>query len=37
MNAVEVNGVTKVYPDFTLYNISFALPTGTIMGLVGEN
>ena len=37
MNAIEVNGVTKAYPDFTLDHISFTLPTGTIMGLVGEN
>ncbi len=37
MNAIEVNGVTKAYPDFTLDNVSFTLPTGTIMGLVGEN
>lgn len=37
MNAIEVNGVTKAYSDFTLDDVSFALPTGTIMGLVGEN
>ena len=37
MNAIEVNGVTKTYPDFTLDHISFTLPAGTIMGLVGEN
>ena len=37
MNAVEINGVTKTYPDFTLDNVSFTVPTGTIMGLVGEN
>lgn len=37
MNAIELNGVTKVYSDFALDNISFALPEGTIMGLVGEN
>ena len=37
MNAIEVNGVTKVYPDFKLDHISFTLPAGTIMGLVGEN
>lgn len=37
MNVIEVNGVTKVYPDFTLDNVSFTLPAGTIMGLVGEN
>lgn len=37
MNAIEVNGVTKVYSDFTLDHISFTVPAGTIMGLVGEN
>lgn len=37
MNAIEVNGVTKTYSNFTLDNVSFTLPAGTIMGLVGEN
>lgn len=37
MNAIEVNNLTKSYGDFTLDNISFTLPAGTIMGLVGEN
>ncbi|MEG2441017.1 MAG: ABC transporter ATP-binding protein [Acetivibrio sp.] len=37
MNAVELNNITKSYRDFTLENISFSLPKGTIMGLVGEN
>lgn len=37
MNAIEVNDVTKVYSDFTLDHISFTVPSGTIMGLVGEN
>lgn len=37
MNAIEIKNLTKSYEDFTLENISFALPTGTIMGLVGEN
>lgn len=37
MNAIELNNVTKSYPGFTLDNVSFSLPTGTIMGLVGEN
>lgn len=37
MNAIEVNGLRKIYPDFTLDNISFTLPAGAIMGLVGEN
>ena len=37
MNAIELKQVSKSYPDFKLNNISFSLPTGTIMGLVGEN
>lgn len=37
MNAIEVNNITKSYSDFTLDHIHFTLPTGTIMGLVGEN
>lgn len=37
MNAIELHEVTKVYRDFMLDNISFSLPMGTIMGLVGEN
>lgn len=37
MNAVEVKNLTKTYPDFKLDNISFSLPSGCIMGLVGEN
>ena len=37
MNALELNGVTKSYPGFRLNNISFALPAGCILGLIGEN
>lgn len=37
MNALEVKKVTKVFSDFSLDHISFTLPAGTIMGLVGEN
>lgn len=37
MNAIELNQVTKSYKGFKLDNISFSIPTGTIMGLVGEN
>lgn len=37
MNAIEISGLTKSYKDFTLNNISFTLPCGCIMGLVGEN
>ena len=37
MNALEINGLTKSFPGFTLDNISFTLPNGCILGLVGEN
>lgn len=37
MNAVEISNLTKLYKDFKLDNVSFALPSGCIMGLVGEN
>ena len=35
--AIEVRNLTKRYKDFTLDDISFALPRGTVMGLIGEN
>ena len=37
MNAIEVKNLSKNYKDFSLENISFTLPSGCIMGLVGEN
>jgi ABC-2 type transport system ATP-binding protein len=37
MNVLELKSVSKKYKNFTLDNISFALPCGCIMGLVGEN
>ena len=37
MNALEVKGLTKVYPDFTLDNVSFCVPQGHISGLIGRN
>lgn len=35
--AIEVRNLTKRYKGFTLDDISFALPQGTVMGLIGEN
>ena len=35
--AVEVKNVTKKYKRFTLSDVSFAVPQGSIMGLIGEN
>lgn len=37
MNALEINGLRKSYNDFELNNISFSLPSGCILGLIGEN
>lgn len=37
MDAIlQVNNLTKQYSDFKLDNVSFSLPKGTIMGLIGE-
>ena len=36
-NALEINGLRKAYKGFTLKDVSFALPEGSIMGLVGPN
>lgn len=36
-NAIEVRNLRKKFKEFTLDNISFSLPTGYIMGLVGQN
>ena len=36
MNAIECRGLTKVYDGFTLDHITFTLPAGCILGLVGE-
>lgn len=37
MNAVEMKNITKSYQDFKLDGINLTLPSGCIMGLVGEN
>lgn len=36
-NAIELKGVTKKYDGFTLDNISFEVPQGSIMGFIGQN
>lgn len=36
-NILELEGLSKSYDDFTLKNVDFNLPKGSIMGLVGEN
>ncbi len=37
MNAIEINGLCKSYKDFELKDITFSIPQGSIVGLVGEN
>lgn len=37
MNALEIKNLTKTYSGFTLDNLNLTLPSGCIMGLIGEN
>lgn len=37
MNAIEIKNLTKDYGSFKLNNLSLKLPSGAIMGLIGEN
>ena len=37
MNALEIKNLTKTYPGFTLDHLNLALPSGCILGLIGEN
>lgn len=36
-NALIVNGLTKKYQGFILDDVSFTVPNGAIVGLIGEN
>lgn len=36
-NAIEIEGLTKRYDGFTLDNVSFRVPRGSIMGFIGQN
>jgi ABC-2 type transport system ATP-binding protein len=36
-NAIEIKNLTKRYDGFTLDNISFNVPKGSIMGFIGQN
>lgn len=36
-NAIEIKNVTKKYDGFTLDDISFNVPRGSIMGFIGQN
>lgn len=37
MNALEFKNVTKHYDDFTLDNLNLTIPSGCIVGFIGEN
>ena len=37
MNALEIRGLTKDYGAFCLRNLNLTLPSGCILGLIGEN
>lgn len=36
-NCIEIKGIGKKYAQFTLDNVSFTFPCGTVMGFIGEN
>ena len=36
-NAFMVSGLTKTHQDFVLDHVSFTVPSGSIVGLIGEN
>lgn len=36
-NVLEISSLRKTYDDFTLNDVSFSLPEGFIMGLIGPN
>lgn len=36
-NAIEIDGLTVKYDGFTLDNVSFCVPKGSIMGFIGQN
>ena len=36
-NLLELSGVCKRYPSFSLRDVGFTLPAGSIMALIGEN
>ena len=37
MNALEIKNLTKSFPGFRLDNLNLTLPSGCVMGLIGEN
>lgn len=37
MNALEVRNLSKSFKDFALQNLTFSIPFGSALGLIGEN
>ena len=37
MNVMEIRGLCKAYPAFTLKDVSFTVPQGAVMGFIGRN
>lgn len=37
MNAIEIHDLHKSFVGFSLKEVSFSVPQGTVMGFVGEN
>lgn len=37
MNSIEIKKLNKKYAKFALEDVSFNLPSGSIMGFIGEN
>lgn len=37
MNALEIKNATKNYPGFCLDHVNLTVPSGCIVGLIGEN
>lgn len=37
MNALEIHNLSKSFPGFSLENLTLTLPSGCILGLIGEN
>ena len=35
-NALEINDLNKIYPGFSLNHLNLTLPSGCILGLIGE-
>ena len=35
-DALTISGLTKRYKDFALDDVSFSVPSGSIVGLIGE-